>query len=481
MNKKFILTLVTSAAAVYISQANAMGIKVYNDSDAPAYALLTAQDCTYPNPQLTIPAGGSAQYQNLEQYHCLAAGRVYVSTTQLPYKPGVGQRLGGPYQLVEYTFSNNGKPTVDYDFSAVDSLYDLPLAVEASDPTTPGQQIGWTGMSPTQNKEFLKTKMQQFTASQGDFPGWPYMNYPGAPTPYQDKVAGGYNLFALTSPSDLDQNVAGKLRPYLVARWYSWYNNTAQCTTPLTKTECDAIHQSAENVINAFVANAKVNGKGTPTQTEVIEHIMGYVPFGASWDPIDSNIAEQQIGLMSGVPSKDDIKNPDYQAILYPSANQPNALNPYVSFIHKDVGLHVYAFSIDDAIGNFYEPGYNSISIDIGGIDHLPDTNPYQTGTTQAQYHLVMGDGRGEVYASVCGKEHIFNNAGNYDFTVHKACRVTLDHPQKTSFTVLQDNHGAGKVRPIHLLGDCHSSEPGFCEKIKVDNSHNAIELPSLG
>lgn len=470
-------SLIFASCAVAIGavaiQASAMNVTVYNDTDQTTYALLTAQGCQYPNPLLKIDPHKSGSYTDLEEHHCMSAGRVYLSHTPLQNNPA--QPLGGPYQLVEYTFSNNGNPTVDYDFSAVDSLYDLPLAVEASNPVA-GAKIGWTGINP--KGPSLTGLMAEFTKPQGDFPGWPYMKYNGSQPSYKQKIPGGYNLFALTSPTDLDQTTAKATRNYIVQRWFDWYAGKAPCQSPLTPSQCSAIQHSVVDVMNAFVANAKVNHQ-TALPSDVVQHILGYVPFGSSWSPINTKTSEEVIGLLSGVPTKADIHDPSYKNVVYPAATQANAFDPYVSFIHKQAKLNVYAFSIDDAIGNFYEPGYNGITIDVGSVQHLPDLNPYQPGPTppppsSGQYHFNMGGGWGTTQATICGQKHSFSNGGSYAFDINKTCQVTLVNPQ-ASFTLAQDSSATNTAKPIHLE-NCTSSSSGFCQGVVVSGDN--IDLP---
>ncbi len=52
-------------------------------------------------------------------------------------------------------------------------------------------------------------------------------------------------------------------------------------------------------------------------------------------------------------------------------------LDPFVWFIHDKLGLSAYAFALDDDIGNVNGGGANQIDISIGGLNRLPNQDPY--------------------------------------------------------------------------------------------------------
>lgn len=491
MKKSLIFAACAVAIGAVANQASAMNIQLFNDGKQPVYAYLLgyqpakpgqpAKRCVYgqQNP-IMIQPGASRSFENVDRYGCVGGGRVYLSSTPFDIKSPAVPALNADYQLVEYTFTPGAHPAVDYDVSAVDSLSDMSLAVEAIDPVQTGQTVGWTGtVTPTQstayNPPFTQALHTFEQPTKGGFPGWPVMIDSQGKT--LNKIPGGFNLFALTGP-ELNQAQATETRKYIVKRWFDWYAGKAPCQSPLTPSQCSAIQHSVVDVMNAFVANAKVNHQ-TALPSEVIQHILGYAPFGSSWSPINTKTSEEVIGLLSGVPNASDIHQDAYKAIVYPKPDQANAFDPYVGFIHGQQKYNIYTFSIDDAIGNYDETGYNGIAIDIGSAKHLPDTKQYQPGPTppppsSGQYHFNMGGGWGTTQATICGQKHSFSNGGSYAFDINKTCQVTLVNPQ-ASFALAQDSSATNTANPIHLE-NCTSSSSGFCQGVVVSGDN--IDLP---
>lgn len=344
-----------------------MQIKISNDTNDVIYPLITANNQQCVKNGISIPAGQSYTF-NLSS-NCWNAGRVYLAKEA--FSISGDQPIAGKYQLAEYTFTNNGSVAVDYDFSAVDSLFTLPIAIEPINPIKPDiPKYGYTGMSQKQTEAVLQEEINQFTQATS----WPTFSNA------QNKIPGGYNLFALTSDIDINQGQASVVRNNIIKKWYDWHDKSSMCSnSERSKKACNAFQKSVIDVINAFEKNAAANGavfkNFQDKQYQIIQHIIGYVPFG-SWDFITDNTSDKVIGLLRGVSRKSQEKQE--QQYLFPDYNSQYSLDPYVTFIHKIAKLNVYAFSIDDAVGNYDVPNYNGIQIDVGGVKSLVNQYPQE-------------------------------------------------------------------------------------------------------
>ncbi|WP_234393872.1 hypothetical protein, partial [Fangia hongkongensis] len=381
------------------------------------------------------------------------------------------KKLGGRYQLVEYTFTNNAQgtaPMVDYDFSAVDSLNTISLAVEAIG-STKGETFGWVGMPSSIEKLQLQSKIDTFSLQTG----WPKF------TGNESKIPSGYNLFALTLDSDLPQAKANLLRQRLISRWLYWYDTSSSeiCfNNPHGRSfsECKAFADSVKAVMNAFKQNANENGVHNPSDADLIKHIIGYVNFapdGKNWAYLTHDIGSKVIGLLRGVADKNDgILHKKY---LFPAYDSNYNLNPYVTFIHgqKALNLQVYAFSIDDSIGNIQVKDFRGMQIDVGGTKQLPDTRHYTRPKEplDSKYHIIPGGGWGVTTGVICGLKQtykpgepalaaLFNNANE--------CNVTLTNPD-TTFSLRKMTSGALR------LENCHGA---VCDNITVNQT--SVNLP---
>ncbi len=136
------------------------------------------------------------------------------------------------------------------------------------------------------------------------------------------------------------------------------------------------------------------------------------VPAGTAnaWNPLLANIIGGNVGpaflphtdaaartaltnitksVQRGVP---DFTSPQYadQALWYPDPALATGgltynafnLNPVVWFIHQKLGAIVYAFSLDDELGNVNAGGATNVAIDIGGLDGFANLNQDQYSNT---------------------------------------------------------------------------------------------------
>ncbi|MCF6764411.1 hypothetical protein L3V82_01415 [Thiotrichales bacterium 19S3-7] len=427
---------ILSASCLYADDS--MQIKISNDTNKTIYPLITANNQSCILSHKGIKQGQSYTF-NLTR-NCWNAGRVYLSDK--PYQVQSDQPIQEDYQLAEYTFTNNKTSTVDYDFSAVDSLDSLPIAIEPikKDGST---SIGFVGMNDKQSQKTIEKSINDFSSETG----WPkFTNLPS-------KIPGGYNLFALTGESQLNQAKASTLRNTIINKWYNWYNdnkNYNMCTTAKDIAFCHSFENSVIDVINAFKANAHYNHINNPTQYQIIQHIMGYVPFNdptkppltpPDWKYITTTIGDKVIGLLRGIPTK----NGDHSK-LFPDYDSIYNLNPYVTFIHKKLAMQIYAFSIDDSIGNLQFPNYNGIQIDVGGTESLPNQNPYTPPKPpiESKYHINLAPGWGTISGEICSTNIIKSNKLSFPISFSsKQCNVKLYSDKlNITFTLQKDIQG---------------------------------------
>lgn len=66
-------------------------------------------------------------------------------------------------------------------------------------------------------------------------------------------------------------------------------------------------------------------------------------------------------------------------------------LDPFVWFVHKQLGLSGYGFSLDDDVADVGAPGATKLSLDVGGIDKLPQKAEWTWGTTYGPVNATQG------------------------------------------------------------------------------------------
>ncbi|MBE1160664.1 hypothetical protein [Dyella acidiphila] len=335
-----------------------------------------------------------------------SAGRAYIFLAD-PAKLTNPYAIAGNYQLVEYIFrgpagsgGTHGEG-VGYDFSAVDSVHSgLPLAVEAADDDgDPASAMPYTGIPMTADYDEDTNKLRAVFEKFIDA-GWPYFKDSSVSGMYY-KIPGGYNLFAEANVHAYvyAKTAAKPITPVSLAnRWLYWLGTPVDQLCPAqsapSQAFCKDYQHSVVTVWSAFATNARSNGVLDPSALDMAEHIIGFVPFGngSNWSGIDAQIGPLWAALASGLPSSTYMQDPQYAALKYPAYDSPYNLDPYVTAVHKDFGLNIYAFSIDDALGYFDAPTQNKLFIAVGGLHGLPNKtqakppahSPYHANTVPA-------------------------------------------------------------------------------------------------
>lgn len=479
----FSLFLLASTLAHARDNTN-WNVKIFNDSDVDQYYLVT--DLTFVDPALHPEMLGmlhKGQQANivLKATENHRAGRVYFSDKPINYKAGAAPGLGDEYNFVEYTVGadkNEKKQLIsftDYDVSGVDSLYHVPFKLEAV--YKDGTSDGWVGIFDGESgkTDDISKKMNLFTQQSG----WPtFAN--------SSKIPGAYNMFALSN--DQLSPTAVTMRQTLLNRWLFW-------TSGKPADICQANHgeRSFDDCVAFATTIQKI--KPIPNTNELLAALYGYVP---PYNYESSPYAGYVIALLRGlsyVNGQED-KNP---AHLYPEYDSIYCLNPYVTFIHKYLNLQIYAFSIDDSVGNIYQPDVQDLYIDLGSDIHLPNKKAFvpKTPVGSSDFVLSYAPNWGG-YTSVIGKNITAKptdqanvvpfNLADFDPTSHQltmqisnknssfSAEITVDPATKNLSKANCKVTKAESTVTDPLCNDFANDKLGA--QMNVDNVGHAIVLP---
>jgi len=284
-----------------------------------------------------------------------------------------------PDQLTEYTLGaiNQKKDpvelntnNVDFDVSYVDTAY-LPAAMAPFNAQlSPLAQVGYVG-TPQPIDTFIAA-LNKFVASDSPYVGWPQFI-----DNQKNKI--------LKIPSVLhvfagDPDMTAKPWPPIDALSKNW---KACLPTSVTTTICKDIRtvrqMFADNYKNyRAIYPQKCDTSKSPvelTEDLMISHVYGFAPFG-------ENCADAKVNLLENTPgyAADDSKMFHQVKAVFDELQYLNtgAFDPYVVLIHGQNYVNapnVYAYSVDDAVGNLQADGTGFI-IAVGGTKGLPNPNP---------------------------------------------------------------------------------------------------------
>jgi len=335
-----------------------------------------------------------------------------------------------PSQLTEYTLGvinqDADPPTlgtffgaVDIDVSYVDTVA-LPAAMAPWNPKgAPLNQVGYVGT--LLGIDAFRDAMSRFIAPSSPYAGWPQF--------LSDKTKKPILKLASTLHAAAgDPDLAFTARPP-IARLKEQWN---RCL-PATQTR---ICQAIRTVRQLFVANYDNykaifprsavcdQGKGPVPLTEdlLVAHVYGFSPFV-------ENCADAKINLLEKTPgyAADDSRKFREVKGTFDDLNYwpDGSFNPYVALIHgKNASpdragtgyidaLNVYAYSVDDAVGNLQADG-DGFVIAVGGPAGLPNPNP-----ASPPVHVNFGGKNpfGDwTYYGVCTKDKAKMTQVNPDF-----------------------------------------------------------------
>jgi hypothetical protein len=287
---------------------------------------------------------------------------------------GLGHNL--PLQLTEYTLGavNDKKDpmtinpfNVDYDVSYVDSTF-LPVAMEPYD----NEQVGYVGM--VSSIDDFNDAMDRFL---GDYPGWPL--FVNKKVPDFVKIPSPLNVFGRNLTADQPDLSAPPWAPLdkLVDNYKDCVNKK------LDGTFCDNIRE-VQTMFKKNLSNYNQNfdkwkckeaSRASGDVMSMVGHIYGFTPFNDGCGNAKLNLLEETAGYRD-----DNYKEFRRVKGLFDDLQlAPNGkFDPYVLLIHDKKYLNapnVYAYSVDDALGNMQVDG-SGLILAVGGADRLPNPDP---------------------------------------------------------------------------------------------------------
>jgi hypothetical protein len=402
-------------------------------------------------------------------------------TPQIYHDPA-GLEHNMPLQLTEYTLGavNDKKDpmtinpfNVDYDVSYVDTAY-LPVAMEPFD----NEQVGYVGM--VMPIDDFNTAVKKFL---NDYPGWPLM--------VNSKVA---NFTKVPSPLNvLGRNLKEKQTDLSTPPWKPIDTLVANYTDCVEKNKagdfCDKI-RDIKKMFDANLANynanfdkwkCKAEHRASGDKMSMIGHIYGWTPFNDGCGDAKLNLLEDTDGYKADNYKKyHDVKENFDKLQL---AND-GKFDPYVLLIHDKKYLNaknVYAYSVDDALGNMQVDG-SGLIIAVGGKERLP--NPDEaTPPVHVSFGYAKGDKVKYTKYRICstGKQRDVNpDFASFDISINniKNCVLTLwdnkKKPRVYQFKITQQPPfppGPGYDAQTKKMVDCSPTKDAAARKTCQDNA----------
>lgn len=295
---------------------------------------------------------------------CLPGSTACTPGVAFPVYAGAqGLPLSDPAQLTEYTFcdvitTSTTTPFpidcthVDYDISSVDQVY-LPVAMEPYG----NNLVGWNGsVMPV---DTFRSILNDFASTYN----WPkYIGSPPYDITQMPRLPGAYNI--MIGNQSLTPNAA-QVAASITTNWDSCVSTSPDC----------------KNVNALFQANYEHYRTLCPTPTPLtkpylLQHVYGWVEFNdCGAVPISNSLKSTPVtpAVPSFIAGGYEIAENAYQRLQY-----SGAFNRYVQLIHNPgyLGTQMYAYSIDDAVGNMNEIG-NGVVLTVGGANGLPNPDEY--------------------------------------------------------------------------------------------------------
>jgi len=339
-------------------------------------------------------------------------GQTEIDTSSLPARvkvpvcPGCQQpvkmfkdTLGGfknnaPSQLTEYTLGainqDNDPPTlgtffgaVDIDVSYVDTAY-LPAAMAPFNPTAPAlNQVGYVG-TPIRIDRF-KAALTKFIAPNSRYAGWPQFVSDNTKQKFL-KVSS--TAHATAGDPDLTPPDTWTPITQLTTQWNDCLPTTNILEICKGIRSVRALFQANYDKYSAIFATSpscdQTKGKVALTEDLMITHVYGFTPFGENCSDPTINLLADTPGYSDNGAKKFNQTKDEFDSLQYWA---DGSFNPYVVLIHGKNATpekpgtgyinapNVYAYSVDDAVGNLQADGSGFV-IAVGGARGLPNRNP---------------------------------------------------------------------------------------------------------
>ncbi len=327
---------------------------------------------------------------------------------------------------------------VDYDVSYVNVAY-TPAAIEPYN----NKAVGYVGTIQTIST--FKNALNKFLGPSSPYMGWPQfvdsqnqpiLKVPSALEIYSRLV----NEPGVAPPPDLTPlppctSQPCPLWPPIQTLQTKWQTCTKKAGTgpicPLMRDVRQLLQANYDNYVATYPTSPSCDKtKPIPLLTRplMMSHLYGWTPFGENCSDPKANLLENTPGYFTLNP--DGTKNyAKYQSVkdefdrmqYWPDFENPNGkFDPYVVLIHgKDYvnAPNVYAYSVDDGVGNMQVTG-DGLIIAVGGPFGLPNPSP-------ATPPINVGIGYGP--------------ANRINFTKYGICKLTPDvdvNPSFASFSI---------------------------------------------
>jgi len=359
-------------------------------------------------------------------------------TPQIYHDPA-GLEHNMPLQLTEYTLgavNEDQDPmtinpfNVDYDVSYVDTAF-LPVAMEPFD----NEQVGYVGMVTSIDK--FNDGMAAFLK---DYPGMPLMvnksvpNFVKIPSPLNVLGRNLKKVQTDLSPIPKGQKDKGEIWKPMQAL----VDNYTDCVEKnKTGKFCDNIREIKtlfDKNLAAYNENftkwkCEEEHRASGDKMSMIGHIYGWTPFNDGCNDAALNLLEKTAGY-----SADNYKEYHRVKALFDDLQlaPEGTFDPYVLLIHDKKYLNaknVYAYSVDDALGNMQVDG-SGLIIAVGGKERLP--NPDEA---TPPVHVALGSSKKDkinfTHYQICnsGKKRAVNpNFTSFNISINniKDCVLTL-------------------------------------------------------
>jgi len=361
------------------------GIRIYKNAaaaGAPPMALLNAVSRRPDQQPLSFAPGAAVPVcQGDNGSSCTLA--FAADTSELP--------LGDPYQLMEYTLGavdttvipyQLNTRNIDVDVSYVDSAF-MPAMVQPY-PNISGVW-GWVGVNLT--TQAFDDALTRFLK---DFPGWPqFVDSSGQitrkiPSPLNIFTGDEINTDQLNAP-----NARGDLTPLPWAPIATLREAILACQSggacPSGLKDVNALFDANYQSYVSRFADTSTGWDCTQLKTpapnsfnQQLGRLYGWSPYTAGCTSAGANQLYDTPGFFSPGPPVDTAA---YEAVKrkFDALQLDPAFNPYVLFIHGEKYLNspnVYAYSVDDAVGNLQVDQQTGFYLAVGSPAGLPNPDP---------------------------------------------------------------------------------------------------------
>ncbi len=399
-----------------------------------------------------------------------------------------------PSQLTEYTLGAVNPPNpkdnsryawvldsnnVDFDVSYVDAAF-LPAAMEPFN--NPGNQTGYVG-TPIHVETF--TSAIQSWLSNPNYKGWPQLKDDQGTTNL--KIPSAIHIFGAnvtTTPPTYDPNLSP---PPPWAPITQMQNNWVTCTTGGTASNCpmmrdvNALFRANYNQYSNSYRNptfgCNVDGQHPDPLTPLTTAAMLRNAYG--WSPFNDYCLNPAFNLLQNTPNapkpyqtvKHEFDTLQYDGIVSPIVT-PLEFDPYVTLIHGAAYIaatNVYAYSVDDAVGNMQATG-NGMIIDVGDKTNLPNPDP-------ATPPLHVNYGGFTCQPGVAPQDCPIPGPGTVYFNSYGVCTATPMYPVNSNFYSIPISATNPKTCPLFFLASNNkvpytftiTSPPPYSTKLGTD------------